>query len=114
MAGSTLEKLKASAAAAHTDLLWGFILRVMELRQKQPPSIPVFQAVEEAAVQLLVKLTLKLSEAQFKPRFLRLLDWAAAIPLTGANHLSYYLKNYSCHAAASWRSGDLPAGILER
>lgn len=83
MADSSLAALKPSEALAQADLLWGFILQVLDLRRAPPPAVPVFQPVETAAVALLVKLTLKLSETQFKPRFLRFLDWAAALPAAG-------------------------------
>ena len=37
-------------------------------------------AVESAAIDTLLALTLKLSEKAFKPRFLRFLEWAATAP----------------------------------
>ena len=83
MADASVEALKPSEAAAHADLLWNFILQVLDLRRAPPPTLAAFQPAESAAVQLLVKLTLKLSETQFKPRFLRFLDWAAALPSAG-------------------------------
>jgi hypothetical protein len=51
--------------------------------QHQPLAPVELRAAEASAVAALVELTLKLSELQFKPLFLRLLEWAAP-PATAA------------------------------
>lgn len=83
MAEQTLEGLKPAAAGGHADSLWGIALRALDLRLSRPAGVPRVERAEVAAVRLLVKLTLKLSEARFKPLFLRLLDWAAVLPTQG-------------------------------
>lgn len=85
----SVEGMQASAAAAHSDLLAGLLLRALDVRQRQPVSLPGdgVDAVESASVALLVALTLKLSEKRFKPLFLRIFEWASTQP-AGQGELS--------------------------
>ena len=87
MADIAVGAMNPPTAASNADALWAFLLRVLDVRRQQPAAIADIPAIEAAALQLLTQLTLKLSEARFKPLFLRLLDWAATPPLTGTSLL---------------------------
>lgn len=80
MAQRTIEQMDPTTAAQHADLCFTFLLRALDLRQKRPASLPVLQSVEQGSVGVLLALTMKLSEAKFKPLFLRLLDWGGTPP----------------------------------
>lgn len=80
MAQRTMEQMDPTTAAQHADLCFTFLLRALDLRQKRPASLPVLQSVEQGSVGVLLALTMKLSEAKFKPLFLRLLDWGGTPP----------------------------------
>lgn len=80
MAQRTIEQMDPPTAAHHADPCFTFLLRALDLRQKRPASLPALQAVEQASVGMLLALTIKLSEAKFKPLFLRLLDWGNSPP----------------------------------
>ena len=88
MADIAVSAMTPPTAAANADAILAFLLQVLDVRRQQPEAIADIPAIEAAAVQLLTQLTLKLSEARFKPMFLRLLDWAATPPLTGRLPLS--------------------------
>eukprot|EP00741_Cyanophora_paradoxa_P001237 tig00000074_g1194.t1 len=68
---------RLDAAALHRPA-FDLILRALELR----PSLPAEQApaVEAAASSAAASLVMKLSEREFRPLFLRALDWASALP----------------------------------
>jgi U3 small nucleolar RNA-associated protein 10 len=92
------------SAAAHADALFALLLRALDTRQRQLEAAAAgagagegapaaglgalrgggAAAVEAAACGALVALVMKLSEARFKPLFLRLVDWAAAASAAGA------------------------------
>ena len=81
MVSLAVGRMQTAVAASHAEALWSFLLHALDARQQHPgPSVHL---VEAAATELLVKVTLKLSEARFKPLFLRLLDWAATPPTLG-------------------------------
>ena len=80
MAQRTIEQMDPTTAANHAHLCFTFLLRALDLRQKRPPSLPALQSVEQGSVGVLLALTMKLSEARFKPLFLRLLDWGGTPP----------------------------------
>ena len=80
MAQRTIEQMDPTTAAHHADLCFTFLLRALDLRQKRPASLPALQSVEQGSVGVLLALTMKLSEAKFKPLFLRLLDWGSTTP----------------------------------
>ena len=85
MAQRTIEQMDPTTAAQHADLCFTFLLRALDLRQKRPASLPVLQTVEQGSVGVLLALTMKLSEAKFKPLFLRLLDWGGTPPAAQPN-----------------------------
>ena len=80
MAQRTIEQMDPATAAHHADLCFTFLLGALDLRQKRPASLPALQSVEQGSVGVLLALTMKLSEARFKPLFLRLLDWGGTPP----------------------------------
>lgn len=85
MVSSTVASLKPQEATLHCNAIWAFALQALCVREDKPGSIPVVHPVEDAAIQLVLALTLKLTEATFKPLFLRLIDWAAQPPASGGN-----------------------------
>ena len=80
MAQRAVEQMDPAAAAQHADFCFSFLLKVFDLRQRRPASLPSLHAAEQAGTSVLLALTMKLSEAKFKPLFLRLLDWASTPP----------------------------------
>ena len=79
----------AATIARLANQLWPFLLSALDARQAsalppaaaQPAADPDdVEAVEAAAIGLLVAVTLKLSESRFKPLFLRLQAWASVAP----------------------------------
>ncbi len=85
-----VQRMDAATAATHSDAIFTFILQALDVRG--PTGITSHAAVrghehevESAAVQTLVTLTLKLSEVQFRPLFLRLLEWATLAAAGASN-----------------------------
>lgn len=72
--------MQPATAAAHADSLFGFLQQALDVRQRGDVSAADADAVERAATATLVAATMKLSEKQFKPLFLRLLAWASTPP----------------------------------
>jgi U3 small nucleolar RNA-associated protein 10 len=83
--------MQPATAAVHADALFGFLQRAMDVRQQARAALTGAASVEKAAVSVLVTATMKLSEKQFKPLFLRLLSWASTAP---AGHLGAALIIY--------------------
>jgi U3 small nucleolar RNA-associated protein 10 len=104
MTGKLVESLDVATAAANGDIVWTFALRVLTFRQEPPAGLTSFRAVEEAALQLVINLTLKLTESRFKPMFLRLVDWAATPPSSGHHPFSSASHRRICYAR-KWISG---------
>lgn len=78
-----LQHADRHTVASQADRVWAFLLRALDARQRlSVSSLPAAHAsaAEAAAVDVLVALVLKLSEARFRPLFLRLLDWAGSPP----------------------------------
>lgn len=84
MVSSAASHMDSKSAAAYHEQFFAFLLTALDARQQRllPAASPALLQLEAAAVQALVSLVMKLSEARFKPLFLRLLDWAA--PASGA------------------------------
>lgn len=80
MVQRTVEQMDAATAAQHADACYSFLLGALDSRQRQPPQLACVEGVEQSSVAVLLALTMKLSEAKFKPLFLRLLDWASTSP----------------------------------
>ena len=80
MAQRTMEQMDPATAAQHADACFTFLLKALDLRQKRPTHLPDLDVIEQGSVAVLLALTMKLSEAKFKPLFLRLLDWATNPP----------------------------------
>ena len=80
MVQRTVEQMDAATAAQHADACYSFLLQALDTRQRKPACLASIEGVEEASVAVLLALTMKLSEAKFKPLFLRLLDWASTAP----------------------------------
>ena len=72
----TVRHMDKAAVTAHYKTVFRFVLQAMDLQRKaSAPSRGVLPAVERA-VHVFVTLSLKLSETQFRPLFLRTYDWA--------------------------------------
>eukprot|EP00741_Cyanophora_paradoxa_P024509 tig00022075_g23664.t1 len=101
---------RLDAAALHRPA-FDLILRALELR----PSLPAEQApaVEAAASSAAASLVMKLSEREFRPLFLRALDWASALPAGSSSGSgeradpNRAIAFYGC--SAPWRSGSRPS-----
>ncbi len=77
MVTSAVQHLDAASTATRHEMLFAFFLRALDLRRSAASAAEV-EAVEAAVVRGIVALTMKLSETQFKPLFLRMVDWAGA------------------------------------
>lgn len=60
---------------------------VLDTRRQHPAAVQVAMAVEQVGARCFVALTMKLSEQQFKPLFLMLLEWATTAHPDGASLL---------------------------
>ena len=80
MVQRTVEQMDASTAAQHAEACYSFLLQALDIRQRKPAQLSSVEGVERSSVAVLLGLTMKLSEAKFKPLFLRLLDWASSAP----------------------------------
>jgi U3 small nucleolar RNA-associated protein 10 len=85
MVAATAAAMDTKAAAAYHEQLFAFLLRALDARQRRllpgggaAAGSAALARLEGAAVAALVALVMKLSEARFRPLFLRLLEWAAA------------------------------------
>ena len=87
----TVKGLDPDIAVVHADAVWSFSLKVLSFRQETPTGITGVRPIEDAAIALVLALTLKLTETTFKPLFLRLVDWAAQPPSSG--ELSFTQKS---------------------
>ncbi|KAH9316835.1 hypothetical protein KI387_018604 [Taxus chinensis] len=66
---------RQSVATYHAKIFQSCLL-ALDLRRHHPESIKDMAKVETSVINSLVALTLKLSEATFKPLFVRTLEWA--------------------------------------
>lgn len=81
MMESAVTGLKAKEAAQFCDLVFTFLLHALDVRHKWTQSLEHYSesaisSVEVHTINAFVALVMKLSEARFKPLFLRLLEWA--------------------------------------
>lgn len=90
MAGATVDSLDAQTASTNAEALWSFILNLLEVRQREDWAAASLDRVEDAAIDLLMKLVMKLNERQFKPLFMRLLSWAADPTVIGLTLMYRY------------------------
>lgn len=65
-----------AALPALTKPLFAFFLDVFDMRHGSKLSAAAIDAVETSAIASFIELVTKLSEASFKPLFVRLYDWA--------------------------------------
>ncbi|GFR47970.1 hypothetical protein Agub_g9794, partial [Astrephomene gubernaculifera] len=84
MVASCASALEAKLAAQYCDQMFVFLLRALDVRQRRPQALAshgetAIDAVEGAAIRALVALVMKLSEARFKPMFLRMIEWASTV-----------------------------------
>jgi U3 small nucleolar RNA-associated protein 10 len=84
MLATAAAAMEPKAAAQHADAMFAFLLRALDVRQRRPAALAAhgeaaLDGVEAAAVRGLVALVMKLSEARFKPLFLRLVEWSSAL-----------------------------------
>lgn len=77
MLQTATEGMPTAVAAEHADTIFELLRQALGCRQQQPAAMRDVGRVEHKAVQAFVAATLKLSEARFKPIFLRLLEWAS-------------------------------------
>ncbi|KXZ53244.1 hypothetical protein GPECTOR_7g1138 [Gonium pectorale] len=84
MVAAAATSMEPKVAAQYHELMFAFLLRALDVRQRRPPPLAAhgdaaIDAVEAAATRALVALVMKLSEARFKPLFLRMLEWASTV-----------------------------------
>ncbi|KAG2446493.1 hypothetical protein HYH02_008484 [Chlamydomonas schloesseri] len=107
MVGAAAAAMEAKVAAQYADALFNFLLRALDVRQRRPAALAAhgdaaLDAVEAAAVRALVALTMKLSEARFKPLFLRLLEWASTVSVPeGGSEPSYLGRMVALYGAVN-------------
>ena len=78
--GNMVESMDTTAAAAHSNDIFTFLLGLLDLRRQRLSAIPRQDELDHAVLSTLLDLVMKLSEAKFKPLFLRLLEWVSAAP----------------------------------
>jgi U3 small nucleolar RNA-associated protein 10 len=93
MVSSAASHMDSKSAAAYHEQFFAFLLTALDTRQQRllPAASPALLQLEASAVQALVALVMKLSEARFKPLFLRLLDWAAPASGSGPGRVATLL-----------------------
>ena len=91
MLQTATEGMPTAAAAEHATSVFELIMRALDCRQQQPGGMRDVGRVESQAVQAILAATMKLSEARFKPLFLRLLEWASVPSLSRPG------KFHHCH-----------------
>lgn len=100
-----IESMDSDAIASYHETVFLQLLRALDLRRLEA-SGPVLSiaadAVEAAALDALVELTMKLSETRFKPLFFRLVEWATASAPPAVD---------SSKAAAAVSSSPLPRAV---
>lgn len=108
MVGSAAATMEAKVAVQYHEHMFAFLLRALDVRQRRPAQLAAhgeaaIDLVEAAAVRALVSLVMKLSEARFKPLFLRLLEWASTVtvPETGSTEPGYLGRMVSLFAAVN-------------
>ena len=75
-----VEAMDNASAAAHSSGVFTFLLGLLDLRRLRLAVISRPDELEHAVLSTLLVLVMKLSEAKFKPLFLRLLEWVSATP----------------------------------
>lgn len=90
MVQRTIELMDTSTAAQHADACYSFLLQAFDIRQRRPPHLMSVEGIESSSVSVLMALTPKLSEAKFKPLFLRLVDWASTPPAAQPGQLTHF------------------------
>ena len=83
LARDIVRAMAPAAAAAHADTLATFLLSALTARSAQLERVDV-DVAEAAALEALVATVLKLSEARFKPLFLRMVEWGTSVPAHAA------------------------------
>ena len=83
MAGQSMDGLDPQTASLHSDTMWNFILRLLEVRERDDWDNSSIVRVEGVTVELLMKFVMKLNERQFKPLFMRMLGWSSDLIITG-------------------------------
>ena len=78
--GNMVESMDNTAAAAHSNDIFTFLLGLLDLRRQRLSTVPRQDELDHAVLSTLLDLVMKLSEAKFKPLFLRLLEWVSAAP----------------------------------
>ena len=82
MLQTATESMPTAVAAEHAASIFDLLMRALDCRQQPPAAMQDVGRVEAQAVQVFVAATMKLSEARFKPLFLRLLEWASVPSLS--------------------------------
>ncbi|KAK9825496.1 hypothetical protein WJX74_001182 [Apatococcus lobatus] len=78
MLQTATEGMPTAVAAEHADSIFELLRQALDCRQQQPAAVQDIGHIEQKAAQAFVSATLKLSEARFKPLFLRLLEWTSS------------------------------------
>ncbi|EFN50429.1 hypothetical protein CHLNCDRAFT_144042, partial [Chlorella variabilis] len=85
--GAAVDAMDGAALSSHYEAVAAALLRALDLRRRRPAALLAasdgLDRTEAAAVACYVRLALRLTEARFRPLFLRLLEWADAAPAAG-------------------------------
>ncbi|PNH06163.1 hypothetical protein TSOC_007476 [Tetrabaena socialis] len=119
MVAAAVTAMEPKVAAQYHEQLFAFLLRALDVRQRQPPPLAAHgeaavSAVEAAAVRALVALVMKLSEARFRPLFLRMLEWAStvSVPEGGGGEPTYLGRMAALFAAVNALSDRLRSVLV--
>lgn len=78
-----VNSMDGKTAAAHADAMFTFLLQAMDVRQLRPAGLAgCINEAEAAVANAMVALVMKLSEARFKPLFMRMLQWATSLTVS--------------------------------
>lgn len=71
-----ISKMDRSSMNLYHTKIFDQCLLALDLRRQQPSSVKDIDAVEERVTNAFVMLTMKLTEAMFRPLFIQSLEWA--------------------------------------
>ena len=83
MLSNCIRVMEASQIISYHASVFAMILKGLDIRRQRGSSATApseIQMAEDAAIECMVQLTLKLNESRFKPIFYRLLEWANTNP----------------------------------
>lgn len=116
IANACIIRAQAGTVASHADGLWSFLLRALDLRQRQQRrftgragfTTASVARVEGAVLAAMVGAVEKLTEAKFRPLFTRMLDWSSSPPAAspGAHTaMARRCRKLLAHVTLPWTVG---------